>query len=159
LRQRWGWGTKIMNITLIKQLREDTGAGVMDIKRALEEAGNKISKAKEILQRQGFEKAAKKSERETGDGLVFSYIHATGKAASLLVLTCETDFVAKTSDFQNLGKELAMQICAMNPKDGKDLLSQPYIRDGSKTMEMLIKEVIAKTGENIKIGDFARFEV
>jgi len=148
-----------LDLNLIKSLRSETGAGVMDVKRALDEANNDVSKAKIILQKQGFEKAAKKAERETGDGSVFSYVHVTGKAASILVLRCETDFVAKTDDFKNLGKEVAMQVCAMDPKNEKELLSQAYIRDGSKTIDVLIKEVIAKTGENIRLGEFARISV
>ncbi|MFH1565954.1 MAG: elongation factor Ts [bacterium] len=151
--------SETLDLNLIKSLRAETGAGVMDIKKALEESGNEVSKAKLILQKLGFEKADKKSGRETGDGLVFSYVHATGKTASLLVLNCETDFVAKTDDFQDLGREIAMQICAMSPKNVKELLSQAYIRDGSKTIEMLVKEVIAKTGENVKIGEFSRLSV
>jgi len=148
-----------MDINLIKSLRNETGAGVMDIKRALEECKGDSVKAEEILREKGFEKAEKKSGRETGEGRVFSYAHSTGKVASLLVLKCETDFVAKTDGFNNLGKELAMQVCAMNPKDERDLLSQMYIRDGSKTIAVLIKEVIAKTGENITAGEFCRLEV
>jgi len=131
----------------------------MDIKRALEDSGGNIEKAKALLQKQGFEKADKKSGRETGDGLVFSYVHSTGKVVGAVVLKCETDFVAKTDDFQKLGREIAMQVCAMAPKDLDALLSQAYIRDVSKTIETLVKEVISKTGENIKIGEFARLAV
>ncbi len=148
-----------LDLNLIKSLREETGAGVMDVKKALDEASNDVRKAKELLQKAGFEKAEKKSQRETGDGSVFSYIHATSKIGSLVVLNCETDFVARTSDFQNLGREIAMQVAAMNPKGVKELMSQAYIRDPKRTVEMLVKEVIAKTGENIKVGEFARLGV
>lgn len=149
----------VLDINLIKSLRSETGAGVMDIKRALEDSEGNLEKAKELLQKRGFEKADKKSGRETGDGLVFSYVHSTGKVVGVVVLRCETDFVAKTDDFQKLGREIAMQVCAMGPKDAKELMSQTYIRDASKTIETLVKEVISKTGENVRVGEFYRLEV
>ena len=148
-----------LDVNLIKSLRSETGAGVMDIKHALEEAGGDTKKAKELLQKAGFEKAEKKSQRETSDGSVFSYVHATTKVGSMVVLRCETDFVAKTEGFKNLGKEIAMHITATNPKDIKDLMSQVYIRDSSRTIEVLVKEIIAKTGENVRVGEFTRLEV
>ena len=150
-----------MNITteLIKELREKTSAGVMDCRRALEEAKGDIEKAAEILRKQGLEKAEKKADRITGQGLVEAYIHQTGKIGALVLVQCETDFVERTEDFKTLCHELAMQVASMNPKDVSDLLKQEYIRDGSKTISELIKETIAKLGENIVVKKFSRIEL
>jgi elongation factor Ts len=103
----------------IKDLREKTQAGFADCKNALEEAKGDMKKAEEILRKKGFEKAAKKSDRETGQGLVESYVHQTGKVGVLVSLLCETDFVARTDEFKSLAHEVAMQVAAMNPKDTK----------------------------------------
>lgn len=143
----------------IKTLREKTQAGFADCKNALDEAFGDMKKAEEILRKKGFEKAAKKSDRETGQGLVESYVHQNGRIGVLVSLLCETDFVARTDEFKSLAHEIAMQIAAMNPKDVKSLLSQEYIRDGSRTINDLITEAIAKLGENIKIGSFSRVEI
>lgn len=143
----------------IKQLREKTQAGFSDVKMALEESNGDMKKAEDILKKKGFEKAAKKSDRETGQGLVESYVHQTGKVGVLVSLLCETDFVARTDEFKTLAHEIAMQVAAMNPKDMDALLKQEYIRDGSKTIDSLIKETIAKLGENIKLSDFKRSEI
>lgn len=150
-----------MNISAqqIKDLREQTQAGFADCKNALDEANGDMKVATEILRKKGFEKAAKKSDRETGQGLVEAYVHQTGKVGVLVSLLCETDFVARTDEFKKLAHEIAMQIAAMNPKDTKSLLEQEYIRDGSKTIDDLIKETIAKLGENIQLGDFKRSEI
>lgn len=143
----------------IKKLREITQAGFSDVKMALEEAAGDIKKAEEILRKKGFEKAAKKSDRETGQGIVESYVHQTGKVGVLVSLLCETDFVARTDEFKHLAHEIAMQVAAMAPKNTEELLKQEYIRDGSKTIETLVKETIAKLGENIKIKEFLRSEI
>ena len=143
----------------IKTLREITQAGFSDCKAALEEALGDLKKAQEILRKKGFEKAAKKGDRATGQGLVESYVHQNGKVGVLVSLLCETDFVARTDEFRSLSHEVAMQVAAMNPKDIPALLKQEYIRDGSKTIDELIKETIAKLGENIQIGDFKRSEI
>lgn len=145
-----------MDIKLIKQLREETKAGIADCKRALEESGNNITKAKELLKEWGVAKAAKKGDRATDVGIVEAYIHAGGTVGSLVSLACETDFVARTDDFKKLAKEIAMQIAAMNPKDVKELMEQAYIRDAKVTIEDLIKQTIAKVGENITIKAFSR---
>ncbi|MDO8503487.1 MAG: translation elongation factor Ts [bacterium] len=146
-------------IDQIKKIRKETGAPVVGIKRALEEAAGDEKKAKEILRKEGFERAAKKAEREIKAGWIFSYVHHSGQVAALVDLGCETDFVARTDEFQALGKEVAMQVASMNPKDVKELLNQEYIREPGKKITDLIKEAIAKTGENIEIEDFERFEV
>lgn len=143
----------------IKELREKTQAGFSDCKMALEESNGDMKKAEEILRKKGFEKAAKKSDRETGQGLVESYVHQTGKVGVLVSVLCETDFVARTDEFKHLAHEIAMQIAAMNPKDVDALLKQEYIRDGSKVINDLVTETIAKLGENIKISEFKRSEI
>ncbi|MBI2007236.1 MAG: translation elongation factor Ts [Candidatus Blackburnbacteria bacterium] len=148
-----------ISIAQIKKLREKTGAPVAEIKRALEEALGDEKKAKDVLKKSGFARAAKKAEREIKAGWIFSYIHHSGQVGALVDLGCETDFVARNEEFQNLGKEIAMQVASMNPRDVKDLLLQGYIRQPDKTVEDLIKEAIAKTGENIRVEEFKRFEV
>ena len=129
----------------------------MDAKKALEEAKGDIKKAEEIIAAKGLLKAASKSERAVGSGRVFSYIHQTGRIGAMVELACETDFVAKTVEFEALCKEIAMQAASMNPADIEELMHQEYIRDGSKTIEDLLKALIAKTGENMKIVRFVRF--
>ena len=144
---------------LIKRLREKTGAGIVECKQALVKTKGEMKKAEEILAEAGLAKAAKKTGRETGDGRVISYTHHSGKVGALVSLGCETDFVARTDDFAKLGIEIAMQVAAMNPKDADELMAQAYIRDGGKTIEDLLKEHIAKLGENIVVLAFARQEI
>lgn len=141
----------------IKQLREESSASISDVNAALKESDGDMDKAREWLKKKGFERAEKKSERATEQGLVESYVHGNGKVGVLVELLCETDFVARTNEFKNLAHEIAMQVAAMEPKDNKALLSQEYIRDASKTIEDLIKEAIAKLGENIQLKRFTRF--
>lgn len=143
----------------IKKLRDQTGLSVSDIKHALEEAGGDEKKALEVLRVHGHEIAAQKSGRETKQGIVESYVHSNKKVGSIVVLYCETDFVAKNSEFQKLAHDLAMQIASMDPEDSKDLLGQPFIKNQDITVEDLIKGYIAKLGENIKVGDFCRFKI
>jgi elongation factor Ts len=138
----------------IKKLREATGAGIADCRQALEEAKGDEKKAMDFLRKRGLEKAAKKSDREVKVAVVFSYVHHTGRTGVLVALSCETDFVAKTDDFQNLGRELALHICASEPASVEELLKQEYVRDASKTIETLVKEVIGKLGENIQVTEF-----
>lgn len=146
-----------MNISLdlLKKLREETSAGVSDCRQALDDAGGDYEKAKKLLMERGVEKAAKKADRETGSGSIDSYIHG-GKVGVLVEVRCETDFVARTDDFKHLTHELALQIAAMNPKDVKALLASEYIRDPKLTMEALVKQSIAKLGENISVAKFTR---
>ena len=141
----------------IKALREKTGAGIADCKEALSLSKGSIGKAVEIIKEKGLEKA-KKADRETHSGLVFSYVHG-GKIGVLVSLLCETDFVAKTDDFLILGKEICLQVASMNPKNIDDLLKQEYIRDSKLTIDGMIKAVIGKLGENIKISDFSRLAI
>jgi len=143
----------------IKKLRQETNAGIMDCRKALEESKGDLKKAAEWLRKKGIEKADKKAGRETGAGMVESYIHATGKVGAIVEIGCETDFVARTPDFKKLTHEIAMQIASMDPKDVETLLKQEYIRDSSMTIHDLIKGLIAKVGENIVVKKFYRLEL
>lgn len=147
------------NIEQIKKLRAETSASVSDIKFALEDSGGDEKKAREILRKKGLGRATRKAARPTGEGLLFTYLHHSGKVASIVELLCETDFVAKTQDFQNLGKELVLQVASMDPKSLGELGTQEYIRDSSKTVAGLVKETIGKLGENIKIGRIYRMKL
>jgi elongation factor Ts len=160
---------------MVKELRESTGAGVMDAKRALEAADGDMKKAATILREQGVAAAAKRADRETLNGVVDSYIHAGGRIGVLVEVNCETDFVANTEDFRQLARNISMQVAAMNPQviapedragkeiEGSDeevcLLSQPFIRDSGRTIGDLIKDTVAKTGENIRVRRFIRYEL
>lgn len=146
-------------IDQIKKLREQTGAGIADCRKALEEAGGDFEKAEELLRSWGIDKAAAKADRVVGAGLVETYIHSGGRVGSMVEINCETDFVARTDEFKNLAHEVAMQVAAMDPADVEELLKQEYIRDGSKTIDQLVKETIAKVGENIVVKRFMRFEL
>jgi len=159
----------------VKALRDQTGAGVMDCKRALEEAGGDIHKAITILRDKGVAGADKKAHRETSQGLVESYIHAGGRIGVIVEVNCETDFVARTDTFKTLAHDIAMQVAASpatlavteeelpegaegSPEETV-LMKQAFIRDASKSIEQLVKEGIAQTGENIRVRRFARFEL
>ena len=148
-----------VNLEQLKKLRSETSANVSDVRTALEESSGDYDKALSLLKKRGVEIAEKKKERETGQGLVESYIHLNGKVGSLIVLLCETDFVARTDEFKRLAHEIAMQVAAMNPKDISALLKQEYIRDSQMTIEDLLKQTIGKLGENIVISKFERFEL
>ena len=148
-----------ISVELIKKLRKKTGAGIADCRRAIEEAKGDFKKAEELLKSWGIDKAAEKSDRAVGAGLVDTYIHAGGRVGVMVEVNCETDFVAKTDEFKTLVREIAMQVAAMNPKEVKALLKQEYIRDSGKTIDQLVKEVIAKVGENVIVKRFIRFEL
>lgn len=141
----------------IKELRKLTKAGVMDCREALEVCGGQLDQAKKWLQEKGMTRAAKRAERETKAGYIEAYSHNDGQIVAIVELLAETDFVAKNGDFRKLAHEIAMQVAAMNPKDPKELLSQPYIRDDKRTIDSLVKELIGTTGENVVIGRIARF--
>ena len=159
---------------MVKELREATGAGVMDAKRALEEAEGDMSKATVLLREKGLAAAAKRAERATHQGVVESYIHAGGRIGVIVEVNCETDFVANTDEFRSLARDIAMQIAAMNPQvvsvddrtpeiEGSDeevaLLSQPFIKDSSRNIGSMVQDAIAKTGENIRVRRFVRYEL
>lgn len=142
----------------IQKLREITGAGVMECKRAIDEAGGDIDKAISIVRERGLDRAEKKKDRVTGEGLLHAYIH-NNRVGVLLDIRCETDFVARSEEFHVLASSVAMQIAAMNPLDKESLLLEPYIRDESMTIEELIKQSISKLGENIQVERFCRYEI
>lgn len=148
-----------MNIENIKKLRKITGASVMDCKRSLEDCHGDLKKAKEWLEKKALVKSEKKRGRETAEGVVEAYVHAGGKVAALVKLACETDFVARNPEFLDLAHELAMQVAAMKPKSVADFLDQEYIRDPKTKIKTLIKQAMAKFGENIKILEFVRLEI
>jgi elongation factor Ts len=150
-----------MNFSLdtLKKLRAETQAGVSDCRQSLEDAKGDYEKAKKLLIARGVEKAAKKEDRETAMGIIESYIHANGKVGVLVELRCETDFVARNEEFRKLAHEIALQIAAMEPKDVKELLKSPYIRDAKMTIADLVKLTIAKIGENITVAKFTRLQL
>jgi elongation factor Ts len=159
----------------VKRLRAETGAGVMDCKRALDESEGDIEKAKVHLRENGIASAEKKSDRATSQGLCDAYIHAGGRIGVLIEVNCETDFVARTDAFKQLVHDLALQIAGTPgtlaitedelPKDAEGpleetvLFKQPFIKDGSRTIEQLVKEAIAATKENIRVRRFTRYEL
>ena len=188
----------------VKELRERTGAGIVDCQRALTESGGDVEKAIVFLREKGLATAAKKAGRVAAQGAVSAYVHGGGKIGVLVEVNCETDFVARTEEFQRLVKDLAMQVAAANPRyvrrdevseaerereraiyraqtaqSGKPaavierivegklekfysetcLLEQPFIREPGKTIDQIVKEVVARTGENIVVRRFARFQV
>lgn len=142
----------------VSKLREVTGAGVMDCKRALDDAKGDFEKAKQLIMERGIVKAEKKADRATGAGILEAYVH-NNRVGVMLDLRCETDFVVRSDPFRALAKELVMQIAAMNPADTSALLAQPYIKDPSMTVEQVIKNTIAKVGENMKVEKFCRYEL
>jgi len=191
-------------IDQVKQLREETGVSVSEVKKALEESNGDIEKAKELLRIWGRTLAGKKISRETKAGIIDTYLHPNFKTGVLLDIRCESDFVAKSPDFKNLAHEICLQVAAMKPlfvkeedipeefldgetkiykeqikdsgkpekiveqilegklkkyKEEVSLLSQPWIKDDSKTMKNVIEEAVAKIGENIEIKKFTRYEI
>lgn len=150
---------KQMTVRLIKKLRQETGAGIVEVKQALEQAKGEEKKAKEILKKQGLAKVEKRADKQANEGQVFSYVHNGGRIGAMVELRCETDFVVRSKAFQLLGKELAMQVASMAPKNIKVLLSQDYIRDPGKKVEELIKETAAKVKENVVVAGISRMEL
>lgn len=191
-----------ISATMVKELREKTGAGIMDCKEALSASEGSIEDAVDYLRKKGLQAAEKRSSRATREGVVHSYIHGGGRLGVLVEVNCETDFVARTDDFQELCKDLGMQIAASNPKyvsieqvpqeavakersileeqarqsgrpenviarivDGRMqkyyqevcLLEQPFVKDSDRTVNDILRDHIAKLGENISIARFARF--
>ncbi len=142
----------------IQKLREATGAGVMECKKALDEAKGDFDSAKSIIFERGLAKAERKSDRATGAGLLETYIH-NNRVGVLLELRCETDFVAKNELFKELAHNIAMHIAAVNPSGIDELLKQNYVKDESMTIEELIKSLVGKIGENMKVEKFCRYEI
>lgn len=148
-----------ISMDLIKQLREKTGAGVMDAKKALEESNGDMAKATEWVKKRGLAKAAKKADRDAREGIIASYVHQTNKIAVMVELNCETDFVALNDEFQKLGREIALHIASMNPKDVDELLKQEYVRDPDQTIHDLIQQLSGKIGEKMEVKRFIRYQV
>ena len=142
----------------VQDLREKTGYGVMDVKRALEEANGDSKKAESLLAKRGAVIAAKKADRETKSGRIESYIHG-GRIGVLVEVNSETDFVAKNDDFVNFSHDVALHIASMKPESVEELLEQPFVKDAGKTVGELRQELIGKIGENITIGRFVRYEL
>ena len=158
----------------IKELRERTGAGIMDCKRALEDAQGDMDKASDLLKERGIATVAKKASRAANEGLIETYVHAGGRIGVIVELNCETDFVARTEDFRELAHNIALQVAAMNPQAIDDeiplddldtssgeprLLHQPFVKDASQTIANLLTDTVAKVGENIVIKRFARYGI
>ncbi|MFC2006244.1 elongation factor Ts [Chloroflexota bacterium] len=158
----------------VKELREESGAGIMECRNALLETEGNLEKAIEFLKQRSLFKAEQKRERVASQGLIEAYIHTGGRIGAMVEVNCETDFAAHTDEFKELTHNLAMQVAAMLPQfvsqeeipEEADiepqtacLLLQPYIRDTNMTVQDVINEAIAKVGENIKVGRFARFEL
>lgn len=193
-----------INAQDVKKLRDMTGAGMMDCKRALTETDGDLEKAVDLLRARGSAKAAKRAEKSANEGTIGSYVHFDSRTAVIVELNCETDFVANTDDFKALAKELALHIASMAPvsvssdeipadvierekavylqqvkEEGKPdhivdkivegklnkffkestLLAQPFVKDPDKTIEELITETSAKTGEKIEVARFYRIKV
>lgn len=175
----------VVTANQVKELREKSGAGIMECKRALEQVDGDIARAIDLLKQQGLAKADKKTGRAASQGLIESYIHGAGRIGSIVEVNCETDFVARTPEFRELAHDLAMQVAATSPayvsieevpevawaelaKEHGDrdkaaaavvLLEQPFIKDPKLTIRDLVREQIGKLGENIVVRRFARFEV
>ena len=157
----------------VKELREQSGAGIMECRNVLLEAEGDLEKALQILKQRNLFKAEKRKERSASQGLIEAYVHTAGRIGAVVEVNCETDFVARTEEFKELAHHLAMQVTAMSPQfiskeetpEGADiepqscLLDQSYIKNPAVTIQELIAETIAKTGENIKVSRFARFEL
>jgi elongation factor Ts len=141
----------------VQRLRAETSAGVMDCKRALEDAQGNFEKAKDLLKERGLASLKKKSGREAKEGTVASYIHAGGRVGAIVEIASETDFVSRSPEFQKLAQEVAMHVAAMDPKDVEELLGQDYIRDASKKVNDLVTTLAASVGENLSIRRFQRF--
>jgi elongation factor Ts len=163
-----------ISVSLVRELREQTGAGVMACKEALKEVDGDLNGALELLRLRGVSVAAKKSERETKEGIVEAYIHSGGRVGVIVELNCETDFVARTLEFRDLAHNIAMQVAAMRPtyvsseempEEDKTspeetcLLAQPFIKDSTKTIRDLINDIVAKVGENIRVRRFSCFSL
>jgi elongation factor Ts len=163
-----------ISVTLIKDLREKTSAGVMECKQALQEADGQLDRACEILRERGLAKAEKKMDRVASQGLVEAYVHSGGRIGAMVEINCESDFVAHTDEFKVLAHDLALQIAATDPQyispeeipqgaslnpEEACLLAQPFIKDEGRKISDLIAEVSARVGEKVVVGRFARFEL
>ena len=164
----------MVTVELVRTLREQTGAGVMECKQALEASQGDLEKAAEALRLKGFAQAAKRAGRATTEGIIEAYVHTGGRVAAIVELGCETDFVARTAEFKGLAHDLAMQVAAMAPtyldenevEDGDSrpaaeaaLLHQPFIKDNSSSVGEVVRELAAKLGENVRVLRFTRMAI
>jgi elongation factor Ts len=147
-----------ISVDEIKKLRAETGAGILDAKKALTESEGDYEKALEWVKQRGLARAEKKADRETKEGYVASYVHTNGKVATMVEVLCETDFVARNEDFRAVAKDIAMQVASMNPADVTELLAQDFIK-GSGTIEELVKGLSGKIGEKLVVNRFVRYMV
>jgi len=163
-----------ISVEAVKALRDRTAAGIMECKRALEQSNGDLNGAEEILRERSLASATKKASRSTDQGLVESYIHSGGLMGAMVEVNCETDFVARTTEFKELAHDLAMQVAAMSPvyvdtddiPQGEEasaqeacLMQQPFIKDPSKSVQDLVTETVAKVGENVRVKRFIRFSL
>ena len=148
----------MITAALVKELREKTGAGMMDCKKVLTETDGDLEKATELLRERGIAKAAKKSGRVAAEGIVEAYISEDGKCGAIVEVNSETDFVAKNEEFKNFVMSVAKQVVEKNPADVEELLAQESIEEAGKTVQEVLVSKIATIGENLTIRRFARFE-
>lgn len=143
----------------VKKLREETGAGMMDCKKALDEADGDYEKALKLVDERGLAKAAKKADRETKQGYIASYTYSNGMMASLVELLCETDFVARSDEFRQLAKDIAMQVCAYAPENETELLASEMIKNPGQDVKTAIALLSGKLGEKVALGRFERLMI
>ena len=163
-----------VDVKLVRTLRDQTGAGIMDCKEALETSGGDMEKAVQTLREKGVASATKRVGKDTNEGIVETYVHTGGRVGAMVELGCETDFVARTEEFQKLAHDICMQIAAMGPvyidadeiEEGDDrppaqiaLMLQPFIKNGSSSVGEMVKELAGKVGENIRVIRFSRLAV
>ena len=161
-----------VSVELVRTLRDQTGAGIMECKEALEGSDGDLEKAATVLREKGLASASKRVGRDTNEGVIETYLHTGGRVGAMVELSCETDFVSRLPEFKELAHSLTMQIAAMgppyldhpdipegDPRNPEDicLLHQSFIKDESKTIQDLIKELAARVGENIRVRKFTRF--
>lgn len=143
----------------VKNLREKTGAAIMDCKKALEEADGDMKKAEELVKARGLAKAEKKADRETKEGFIGTYVHSNGKIGVMVEMLCETDFVGRNEEFQKLAREIALHLATSEAKDVEELLKEEYVRDASVTIQDLVKQLSGKIGEKMVVNRFVRYMI
>ena len=163
-----------VDVKLVRTLRDQTGAGIMDCKEALEKTNGDLEKAVLVLRDKGVASVAKRVGRDTKEGVIETYLHTGGRVGAMVELGCETDFVARTDEFQKLAHDIAMQVAAMGPsyldkddiEEGDDrpagqtcLLLQPFIKNGSSSVGEMVKDLAGRVGENIRVVRFSRLSV
>ncbi len=163
-----------VDVKLVRDLRDQTGAGIMDCKEALEKSDGDMEKAILALRDKGVASATKRVGKDTNEGIIETYLHTGGRVGAMVELGCETDFVARTEEFQKLAHDICMQIAAMGPvyvdeseiEEGDDrppaqiaLMLQPFIKNGSASVGEMVSELAGKVGENIRVVRFSRLAV